>query len=117
MRLSGIIKKGWGYEDIFVTNDMYCGKFLHFKEGAKFSMHFHAKKHETWRIVSGEFVVEWINKENAKVYSELLYPGSIWVNEPLKPHRLICRKEGSVLEISTEDSVEDNYRVMPGDSQ
>jgi hypothetical protein len=33
------------------------------------------------------------------------------------PHQLICVEEGTVVEVSTPDSVEDNYRVMPGDSQ
>jgi hypothetical protein len=32
-------------------------------------------------------------------------------------HQLHCITEGTILEVSTPDSVEDNYRVMPGDSQ
>jgi len=38
-------------------------------------------------------------------------------NDPLVPHRVTCLEAGTILEISTPDSVEDNYRVMPGDSQ
>jgi hypothetical protein len=41
----------------------------------------------------------------------------VWRNEPLEPHQLICLEEGTIIEVSTPDSVEDNYRVMPGDSQ
>jgi hypothetical protein len=33
------------------------------------------------------------------------------------PHQLICIEEGTIIEVSTPDSVEDNYRVLPGDSQ
>ena len=34
------------------------------------------------------------------------------------PHQLVCMEPGSsVTEVSTPDSVEDNYRVAPGDSQ
>ena len=41
----GKIDKGWGYELIFASNDLYCGKIMVFnKKGAKFSMHYHAKK-------------------------------------------------------------------------
>jgi len=33
------------------------------------------------------------------------------------PHQLICLESGTVVEVSTPDSVEDNYRIIPGDSQ
>ena len=36
---------------------------------------------------------------------------------PLVPHQLICVEQGVIMEVSTPDSVEDNYRVMKGDSQ
>ena len=41
------IKKGWGHELIFASEPEYCGKFLNFNEGAKFSMHYHRDKDET----------------------------------------------------------------------
>ena len=41
-----------------------------------------------------------------------------WHNPPLQPHQLVCMEPGSsVTEVSTADSVEDNYRIAPGDSQ
>ena len=48
MRLEGFVQKGWGHELIWATNDKYCGKLLKFNKGARFSMHFHAEKEETW---------------------------------------------------------------------
>ena len=39
-----IVKKGWGYENIIVNNDEYCGKILHFYKDKKFSMHYHLLK-------------------------------------------------------------------------
>ncbi len=117
MKLTGFVDKGWGFEHIWVTNDSYCGKFMHFKQGAKFSMHFHAKKMETWYVESGHFIVEWIDTKDSSIHTMPLIPGQTWHNEPLVPHRLICLETGVILEISTPDSVEDNYRVMPGDSQ
>jgi hypothetical protein len=33
------------------------------------------------------------------------------------PHQLMCVEAGSIIEVSTPDSVEDNYRVEKGDSQ
>ena len=41
-QLEGFVEKGWGHENIFATNDKYCGKLLVFNEGSRFSMHFHA---------------------------------------------------------------------------
>lgn len=117
MRLNGIVEKGWGSEDIWVTNDKYCSKFLHFKKNARFSMHFHKEKEETWYVLNGDFAVEWIDTKNAKLTTQMLGAGDIWHNPPMLPHRLICLKEGTIIEVSTPDSVEDNYRVMPGDSQ
>jgi mannose-6-phosphate isomerase-like protein (cupin superfamily) len=117
MRLEGFIEKGWGSEFIWVTNDLYCGKFLKFNEGSQFSMHFHAKKHESWYILEGEFKINWIDTLIAKTHQHTLREGDTWVIEPLTPHQVICVKAGTIIEISTADSVEDNYRVIPGDSQ
>jgi mannose-6-phosphate isomerase-like protein (cupin superfamily) len=117
MRLAGEVEKGWGCEEIWATNDKYCGKMMHFNEGAKFSMHFHVTKDETWYILSGRFIVKTIDTSNAAQYEQELIPGDTWHNPPLLPHQLICLEQGTVIEVSTPDSVEDNYRVLPGDSQ
>jgi len=116
-KLNGLVPKGWGSEFIFATNDKYCGKFLNFETGAKFSMHFHAVKDETWYVQIGKFIVQYIDTTNAEVKDKYLEVGDTWHNPPLLPHRLICVEEGSIIEVSTPDSVEDNYRVMAGDSQ
>jgi mannose-6-phosphate isomerase-like protein (cupin superfamily) len=116
-RLSGFVEKGWGSENIFITNEKYCGKMLNFNQGAKFSMHFHAQKDETWYVTSGRFYVEYIDTTTAKVNGKYLEVGETWHNPPLLPHRVYCVEAGTIIEVSTPDSVEDNYRVMPGDSQ
>lgn len=117
MRLSGIIPKAWGHENIWATNDMYCGKLLQFNTGTKFSMHFHAIKDETWYVLTGKFIVRQIQTVDSHIIEQELNPGDVWHNRPLVPHQLICISEGTIIEVSTPDSVEDNYRVMPGDSQ
>lgn len=116
-RLTGRVEKGWGSEEIWATNDKYCGKMMHFNKGAKFSMHFHAEKDETWYVLSGQFNVFYINTKDADVHIKVLNPGDTWHNPPLLPHQLYCIEAGTVVEVSTADSVEDNYRVQPGDSQ
>ena len=117
MRLEGFVEKGWGHEFIWASNDKYCGKLLHFKKASKFSMHFHAQKDETWYVLSGSFEVRWIDTADASEKLVQLHQGYTWHNKPLLPHQLICIEEGTIIEVSTPDSVEDNYRVQPGDSQ
>lgn len=116
-RLKDIVTKGWGQENIWVTNDLYCGKFLHFETGGKCSLHFHANKDETWYILSGKFVVNYVDTTNGDEKCQVLTTGMTWHNPPLMPHQLVCESSGTIIEVSTADSVEDNYRIRPGDSQ
>lgn len=116
-RLEGFVEKGWGSELIWATNDKYCGKLMRFNTDARFSMHFHAEKDETWYVLDGRFEVRWINTKDASTDSCVLVAGDTWRNRPLFPHQVICLEAGTVIEVSTPDSVEDNYRVGKGDSQ
>ena len=117
MRLKGFVEKGWGSESIWATNDKYCGKLMRFNTGARFSMHFHAEKDETWYVLSGKFKVICIDTLDAHRFETILDAGDTWHNPPLSPHQLVCLEAGTIVEVSTPDSVEDNYRVLPGDSQ
>jgi quercetin dioxygenase-like cupin family protein len=116
-RLEGFVEKGWGHELIWATNDLYCGKLMKFNKGAKFSMHFHKDKDESWYVLTGKFRVIWIETKNADVRAKELKTGDTWHNPPLLPHQIECIEEGTIIEVSTPDSVEDNYRVVKGDSQ
>lgn len=118
-RLSGKVEKGWGYELIWATTEKYCGKLMVFtKENAKTSMHFHREKDEMWYVNYGKFKVRYIDTTNSNVYEVVLNKGDSWHNTPLMPHQLIAlQAESSITEVSTPDSVEDNYRIGPGDSQ
>jgi mannose-6-phosphate isomerase-like protein (cupin superfamily) len=116
-QLSGIVEKGWGHEEIWATNEKYCGKFMHFNRGSKFSMHFHSDKDETWYCLSGKFTLRWIDTTTAEIFEEEFLPKHTWRNQPKIPHQLICHEAGTIVEVSTPDSVEDNYRILPGDSQ
>lgn len=116
-QLTGFVQKGWGHEYIFATNDKYCGKLLKFNKDARFSMHFHSEKDETWFVLSGKFLVKWIDTKDASVHENQIKEGDTWHNPPLFPHQVICLEEGMLIEVSTPDSVEDNYRVAKGDSQ
>jgi len=118
-RLEGKVDKGWGYEIIWATNEKYAGKILVFeKPGAKFSMHFHKEKDETWFVNAGSFRLIYCDPKPATYHEKILNEGDVWRNPPMMPHQLIALQPNSmVFEVSTADSVEDNYRIAPGDSQ
>ncbi len=118
-RFSGFVKKGWGYEYIFATNDLYCGKLLHFtKKGNKFSMHFHAQKDESWYVTSGSFILRLLDTRDATVKESILNKGDSIRIFPLTIHQVEALEDDSELfEVSTADCDEDNYRVRPGDNQ
>jgi mannose-6-phosphate isomerase-like protein (cupin superfamily) len=118
-RLEGKVDKGWGYEIIWATNDKYCGKIMVFERvGAKFSMHFHKQKDETWFVNAGSFKLIFCDTSTATYHEKILNEGDTWRNMPMVPHQLIALQPNSMIfEVSTPDSVEDNYRIAPGDSQ
>jgi mannose-6-phosphate isomerase-like protein (cupin superfamily) len=118
-RLEGKVDKGWGYEIIWATNEKYAGKILVFeKVGAKFSMHFHKEKDETWFINAGSFKLVYCDTQTATYHEKILKEGDVWRNPPMLPHQVFALEPNSMIfEVSTPDSVEDNYRIIPGDSQ
>ena len=118
-RFEGFIKKGWGHENIIITNERYCAKYLHFdKAGNKFSMHFHREKDETWHVLKGLFKLRLIDTRTGSVSECTLQPGDTIRIYPLTIHQLEAMQDNSeILEVSTPDSDEDNFRVAPGDNQ
>lgn len=119
MRLEGKVDKAWGSENIWATNDKYCCKFLNFNQGGKFSMHFHGEKEESWYVLKGKFIMRWVDVATATEHSKELVENDVVHLGRFIPHQLECISEGgaTIIEVSTPDSVEDNFRIRPGDSQ
>jgi mannose-6-phosphate isomerase-like protein (cupin superfamily) len=111
------IPKGWGSEIIFENNELYCGKLLNFKKGAKFSMHYHLIKDETWFVKEGEFIYRYINTNNADVIQINLKEGDTVRQLPGQPHQLEALTDGVIFEVSTQHFDDDSYRVIKGDGQ
>ena len=109
------VPKGWGKEIVFVNNNLYCGKLLCFNEGAKFSMHYHLIKDETWYVQEGEFLYRWIDTEIGKVHEQILKVGDSVRQFPGQPHQLEAITSGVIFEVSTEHFDEDSYRIWRGD--
>ena len=110
------VPKGWGEEIIIEINDLYCGKILIFKQGCKFSMHYHMDKDETWRVEYGEFLYRWIDTETAEVNEVKLEEGDVVRQRPGQPHQLEAISNGRVFEVSTHHEDSDSYRVFKGDT-
>lgn len=111
-----IIEKKWGCE-IILHNSDYCGKILKFKKDAKFSMHFHIIKHETWYINKGMFQLTWIDPTDATAHVDVLGPGNIIEIEQGDPHQLIALSDGEIFEASSTHYDSDSYRILKGDNQ
>ena len=109
------VPKGWGEELIIENNDMYCGKLLIFKEGCRFSMHYHLIKDETWYVNKGKFIYRWIDTESAETIEQKLKVGDVVRQRVGQPHQLIALTDGEVFEVSTQHFDEDSYRVVKGD--
>lgn len=114
---SEVVKKGWGEEIVFVNNDKYCGKILRFNKGAKFSMHFHLEKQETWYVASGKFLLKFVDLTNADMCEESLNPGDTVTNMVGEPHQIVCIEAGDIFEVSTHHEDCDSFRIGKGDSQ
>jgi len=108
------VNKDWGYE-LWIHNDHeYCGKLLVFpKKSARFSLHYHLKKKESWYIQQGKFLFNWINTENTKNYSNKLSIGDSVTIERGQPHQLISLEDNSIVfEVSTQHFNNDSKRIL-----
>lgn len=110
-----IVEKGWGREVIFANNSEYCGKLLQFKEGKKFSMHFHIKKKETWHVTKGRFIFSYIETDAGTTKTEFLYMGDTVTIERGQPHQLEALEDSEIFEVSTQHFDDDSYRIYKGD--
>jgi|TARA_Y100000296_G_scaffold86369_1_gene125896 mannose-6-phosphate isomerase-like protein (cupin superfamily) len=109
-----IVNKEWGHEIWLVNNrhENYCGKILFIKEGHSTSMHFHAKKHESFYILEGELNIELIDTETTKKHEISLSIGEVFSLDRLMPHRLkAVVSDVKFIEISTYHEDSDSYRV------
>jgi len=112
-----VVPKKWGKEIIIHNDEDYCGKLLIFNKSAKFSMHFHLKKKETWYVQEGKFLLRYIDTKNATLLEKELTKGMAVEVQQGDPHQLIALTKGIIFEVSTQHFDDDSYRIEKGDSQ
>ena len=109
-----IVNKDWGHE-IWLVNNMYenyCGKILFIKKGHGTSMHFHAKKHESFYILEGQLDIDIIDTETTKKYEVSLSQGEVFTLDRFMPHMLkAVVSDVKFIETSTYHEDSDSYRV------
>ena len=111
------IDKGWGHERVVCNNEEYCGKFLHFIKGSKFSLHAHFKKRETFFVLYGKLLLRTINTETAESEYEELSAGNVVEIPRGLPHQISALETSEIVEFSTHHEDSDSYRYEKGDSQ
>ena len=97
------VDKAWGYEEIVVNNNKYCGKLLHINKGSTCSYHFHPLKQETFHCLEGDILL------NVKG-SEFLLEEPYTIN-PNTPHSFYGITDATLMEVSTPHSDEDCVRL------
>lgn len=100
------INKTWGYEQIIVNNNLYCGKLLHLKAGYSSSIHSHKNKDETFYVLKGKLMLEY--NETKKTMNE---GDSIHI-QPNDVHRFTGIRDSIIIEFSTHHDDSDSYRQV-----
>ena len=111
------VSKGWGEEVWLVNNNEYCGKILKFNSGARFSMHYHINKEETFFVSKGKLSLKSINLENAEEFTKEINAGDVVDIPRFAPHQLTALEDSEIIEFSTHHEDSDSYRIAKGDSQ
>lgn len=100
-----VVEKIWGGE-IWIVNEIYCGKILKLKKMFRCSLHHHKKKTETFYITKGQVLLE--IGDNAY----MLLPGDAIDIMPNQDHRFTGLEESEIIEFSTHHEDEDSYRKV-----
>ena len=106
------VEKSWGWEYIFVNNDLYCGKLMYIEPGvwsSKGKFHYHKNKDETFFVTEGFLILQVI--ENNKIKTLNLPPFTTYRIGPFERHRFITHSilGCKFIEVSTHHEDSDSY--------
>ena len=107
------IDKPWGYELLYATTELYCGKVIFIRSGEQLSLQFHKAKDETIFVQSGRMELE-IGEPGKPVDTEVVGPGRAFRLRPGTVHRMRALEDTTILEVSTPElddvvRLEDRY--------
>lgn len=104
-----IVKKPWGYEEIWAESSKYVGKLLYINAGQRLSKQYHEYKEETIYVLSGVLILEIGDEKQILKASDTYHisPGTI--------HRFSASAcDVTLIEVSTPElddviRIEDDY--------
>lgn len=117
-------QKTWGHEEIHENNNKYAFKTLWFKPNSHCSLHAHKSKKETFLLLDGSCIIETVKgkiksgkpKDLKYEKKEIHFLNTLKDKLTIEPetfHKVITQEGCVLLEVSTTDSAEDNYRAEP----
>jgi len=99
------VDKSWGGE-IWLVNNIYCGKLLVVEKNKECSYHYHKNKQETFICLEGHALLTIEGKEydlNPMATGKTIFPGEY--------HKFKGLDKTLILEVSTHHEDEDTYRM------
>lgn len=106
-----LIKKPWGYEEIWAETDRYVGKYLYIDAGKRLSRQYHNVKTETIRVLEGELILE-TQQAGSEPEEQKLHRGDVFHVSPGTIHRFGARDTNVILvEVSTPE-LDDVVRIQ-----
>ncbi len=97
-RITPVIQKPWGQEELLETSPAYTVKRLLMRKGCQCSYQYHEYKRETVYCLSGVLTIKGEGEDR------LLKPGEWYTILPLEKHRMFAADEDCVyLECSTSE--------------
>jgi mannose-6-phosphate isomerase len=94
------VEKPWGYELLWATTDVYCGKLLFVRAGEELSLQSHREKDETIYVHEGRVRFE-IGAEEGSLAADVVGPGTAFHLRPGTVHRMRALEDSLLLEVST----------------
>ncbi len=111
-----IDEKEWGIE-LIIRQEPYACKVMTLFPDKQVSLHWHAKKSETFILIEGHLTVELVNQKGERNIIRLTQPYSSVTIEKNTPHTFYCPdgQEGNTvfIEASDTDAPDDSYRIYP----
>lgn len=107
-----LVKKTWGSELWIANNELYCGKILRFDKGKKCSLHYHARKTESFYLRSGRIQMRVMDSPDSDVVEEfVLEAGDCMDLPPGLVHQMVALEAAELFEFSTQHFDEDSHRL------
>lgn len=111
----GSIKRGWGIELSWASNEDYSGKILVFeKENMETPLMFHKERKKTWFINSGKFKVTVCDVKTGRYKEVVLEEGQTAEIGECSPHRAVSLVPNSMIfEVGSKDDTNDVFLLSP----